>query len=289
MREFRPPTKASTLRVVLAVVIAVVGLGPAIALGALVSGNALISYTISGGALTVRTGDRLSGERTVALSAITEARAVSLHGGRRTAGTSLPGYCVGRFSYPDLGAVWQATSCSGRGLVVQATGESKPIVISPPDAEGFVAALRSGAETSITLPPPDKGPLYLLTAIAIPAGVLVAVMVGALMLFGPDRMRYLVGDGTFEVRTLFGRQRWPTAGARAKGYTPGRLWRVAGSGMPGYYTGRFREGGQGVRLYATDLSRVILFEGSDRVMVSPEDRAGFLEALRAEGVEIERP
>jgi hypothetical protein len=120
-------------------------------------------------------------------------------------------------------------------------------------------------------------------------GIIVTGMVAALMILGPSRMRYLVGDGAFEVRTLFGRQSWPTAGARARGHTPARLWRVAGSGMPGYYTGRFREGGEGVRVYATDLTRVILFEGPDRVMVSPEDRAGFLEALRAEGVEIERP
>jgi hypothetical protein len=275
--------------VILAIVVAITVLGPVLGLAAILSGGSPIRYVISGGTLVVQSGSLLSGDRKVPLADITESRAVALNGARRTAGTALPGYCVGRFSYPDLGAVWQATNCARRGLLVTARGEERPLVISPPDAEGFLASLRAGTETTVTLPPPDTGPLFLIAVITIPIGILVAIMVGALMLLGPSRMVYRVGEGAFEVRTLFGRQRWPTAGARAKGHTPGRLWRVAGSGMPGYYTGRFREGGEGVRVYATDLTRVILFEGPDRVMVSPEDPAGFLEALRAEGVEVERP
>jgi hypothetical protein len=96
-----------------------------------------------------------------------------------------------------------------------------------------------------------------------------------------------VGDGAFEVRTLFGRKRWPTKGARAKDYSPSRLWRVAGTAVPGYYTGVYRESGETTRVYATDVQRVVLFEGEQRVLVSPEDRVGFLRALEEEGVDVQ--
>jgi hypothetical protein len=289
MREFRPPNRPSVLRVVLAVFVAAATLGPVSALGAIAFGISRVSYSIAGGTLTVRSGDLLAGERKLPLAEIAESRVVTLPHGRRTSGTALPGYCVGHYTYPDLGAVWQATNCGHRGVLVRAKDDARPLVLvlTPPDPEGFLVQLRDGTETVIDLPQPEKGPLFVIAAIAIPLAIVMAVMVGSLMLFGPSRMRYLVGDGALEVRTMFGRKRWSTAGARAKGHTPARLWRVAGAGMPGYYTGLFREGGQSTRLYATDLTRIILFEGEDRVMVSPEDRAGFLEALRAEGVEVE--
>jgi hypothetical protein len=64
------------------------------------------------------------------------------------------------------------------------------------------------------------------------------------------------------------------------------MWRVAGSGMPGYYTGRFRENGQATRMYATDLKAMVLVEGPDRVLLSPEDLDGFLAALKREGASV---
>jgi hypothetical protein len=288
MREFAPPIQPSLVRVVLAIVFPLIVLVPVGGLLALVFGMTQVAYTIGGGSLVVQSGDIFAGERTVRLADVTEARVVTLHGGRRTAGTALPGYCAGRFSYPDLGSVWQATNCGGHAVLVRASGADLPVLISPPDPGGFVEALHAGAPTSITLPPPDKGRLRTLALVFGLAGSVAVLMVSGVMLLGPSRMRYLVGNGTFEVRTLFGRQSWPTAGARARTYTPERLWRVAGTAAPGYYTGRFRESGQGTRVYATDVKRVVLFEGVDRVFVSPEDRVALLRALEEEGVTIER-
>lgn len=288
MREFRPPVRPSAFRVGLGLLLPIIVLLPMGALLALVLGMTEASYTIANGALVVRSGDLFAGERTVRLADMTEARVVLLHGGRRTAGTALPGFCAGRFSYPDLGAVWQVTDCSRRVLLVRGPEGTLPILITPPDPEGFANKLRSGAETVVTLPPPDKGPFRILLLVIAPAGIVTAILASALLLLGPSRMRYLVGDGAFEVRTIFGRKRWPTAGARAKAHTPERLWRVAGAGAPGYYTGIFRESGQTTRVYATDVERVVLFEGAQRVLVSPEDRVALLRALEEEGVEIER-
>ena len=288
MREFRPPVRPSVFRVVLAVVLPFIVLIPMSALAALALGISQATYTIAGGALVVRSGDLFSGDRTVRLADVTEARPVTLHRGRRTSGTALPGFCAGRFSYPDLGAVWQVTDCGGRGLLVRAATEARPIVVSPPDPADFAERIRAGTETVVSLPPPDLGPLRVLFFVLAPLSILGILMVSALLLLGPSRMVYLVGDGALEVRTIFGRKRWPTAGARAKEHTASRLRRMAGSAAPGYYTGIFRESGETTRVYATDVGRVLLFEGAQRVIVSPQDREAMLRALEEEGAAIDR-
>jgi hypothetical protein len=272
----------------LAVVLPLVVLVPLGGLLAVMLGMRPATYTIGEGTLVVRSGDLFSGSRTVRLADVTEAGVVTLRGGRRTAGTGLPGFCAGRFSYPDHGSVWQVTTCAGRGVLVRARGEQLPIVLSPPDPEAFVERLRAGTPTVVTLPPPDGGPLGAILLAVASAGIVTTLMVSALLLIGPSRMRYLVGDGALEVHTLFGRKRWATAGARARAYTPARVWRVAGTGAPGYLTGIFRESGQSTRVYATALDRVLLFEGEARVILSPEDRVAMLRALEQEGVAIER-
>ena len=149
MREFRPPVRPSKLRWVLVAFLAIVGIVPAVFVGGLVFSTAAISYTISGGLLDVESGGFFGGSRKVSLADITESRAAELGRGRRTAGTAMPGYCTGRFSYPDLGEVWQATDCGSRVIVLRASGQDRAIVISPPDREGFLSAIRSGAEAKV--------------------------------------------------------------------------------------------------------------------------------------------
>jgi Bacterial PH domain len=288
MREFRPVLQRSAVRVVFALVLPLVVLVPLAWLLASAVDRTPATYTIGEGALVVRSGDLLAGTRTVRLADVTEARVVTLQGARRTAGTALPGFCAGRFSYPDLGAVWQVTTCSARGVLVRAGGEDRPIVVSPPDPRAFLEALGTGTPTEITLPPADRRALRILAFILVPVVLVSVVAASAVLLLGPSRLRYLVGGGVFEVRTLLGRKRWPTAGARAKAYRPSRLLRVAGVGAPGYHTGLFREAGQSTRVYATEMETVLLFEGEARVMVSPEDRVAMLRALEEEGVTIER-
>lgn len=287
MREFRPPVRPSAVRVAFAVILPVVVIVPMVAVLALVLGMTPASYTIGEGSLVVKSGDLFAGDRSIRLADVTETSIVPLSHGRRTGGTALPGFCAGRWSYPDLGTVWQVTTCARRGVLLRATGQDHPIVISPPDLADFADKLRTGTPAVVTLPPPDKGPLHILLMVVAPLAIVTAIVVPMLLLLGPKKMRYLVGDGALEVHTIFGKKRWPTAGARAREHTPARLIRVAGSGAPGYYTGIFRESGETTRVYATALDRVVLFEGSQRVLLSPEDRAGLLRALADEGVNVE--
>ena len=115
---------------------------------------------------------------------------------------------------------------------------------------------------------------------------LVVGLLAPLAILGPSRMVYRVGEGALDVRTLFGSQRWSLAGATARAHVPSRLWRVAGTAMPGYLTGVYREDGRTTRVYATDLGRAVLIEGPARVIVSPEHRDAFLAALRDEGARV---
>jgi hypothetical protein len=259
---------------------------PIVGLLTLILGTSPRSYTIANGTLIVRSGDSFAGTRTVRLADVRDVRIVSLHGGRRTAGTAMPGYCTGRFSYPEFGSVWQVTRCGPTGVLVEATSEAHPILIAPDDPSDFVARIRTGTETAIVLPPPDLGPIRIvLGGIAI-AALASAALLFALLLFGPSAMRYRVGDGVLEVRTLFGRKRWPISGASAKGHTPARLRRLVGTAVPGYHTGLYRESGATTRVYATDLTRVVLFDGPARVILSPENRVEMLRALEAEGARV---
>jgi len=157
-----------------------------------------------------------------------------------------------------------------------------PLIVLVP-LGGLGRTLLGSSRASYTL---ADGALVVL--VLLPLLFALALLSSAVLLVGPSRMLYRVGDGAIEVRTILGRKRWPTAGARAKAYRPSRLWRVAGVGAPGYRTGLFREAGQSTRVYVTETDTVLLFEGEDRVMVSPEDRVAMLRALEEEGVTIER-
>jgi hypothetical protein len=287
MSEFRPPVRPSKVRAAIAVILPLVMMIPLGGLALMLLGMSAASYAIADGALTVHSGDLLSGSRTIPLSDVTEVRAVPLVGGWRVAGTALPGYCAGRFHYSNLGTVWQVTTCSSAGLLIRSRSDTQPVVISPPDPVVFADSLHAGTALRVTLPPPDAGPLRTVAFVVLPLVFFTLLMLPVLLLLGPRRMRYVVKDGRLLVETIFGHQSWPTAGARARPYTPGKMMRVGGTAAPGYYTGRYRESGQGTRVYATDLKAMVLFEGEARVLVSPEDRAAFLRALTKEGAVVE--
>jgi hypothetical protein len=171
-------------------------------------------------------------------------------------------------------------------VLIEAVSEAHPIVIAPDDPLDFVARIRSGTETAIELPPPDPGPIRVFLGMLAVVVFGSAAALSALLFSGPGAMRYRIGNGALEVHTLFGRKRWSIGGAHAQSYTPVRLWRLAGTAVPGYYTGLYRESGTTTRVYATDLTRVILFDGPARVILSPEDPAGMLRALEAEGAHV---
>jgi hypothetical protein len=295
MPEFRPPPSRSIGRVILGLVVLVAAVVPVVLVGPLIWGGARIVYVIGGGKLTVQTGGLLDRERSVPLRQIRAGRGVTLSGGSRTWGTALPGYCVGRFSYDEVGPVWQATGCGRRGVLLQLR-DGRPWLLSPPDELDFLARLSAAEPTRLELPPPRSsafarlmGPLMVLLLVFL-------VGVEALIVAGPGRMRYLVSGGRLEVRTMFGHRRWPAEQLRARRHHPQVKLRLAGAAMPGYYTGLFRADGTTTRIYATSLKDGVLLEcpgrgGAERrrparVFVSPAEIPEFLAALREEGATV---
>lgn len=287
IREFRPPVRTSVVRVVLAVLVSVVCLGAAGALSLVVFSSSRVTYVIGGGTLVVDTGDRFFGSRTLPLGEIVSVRVVSPDGGWRVSGAALPNYCIGRFRYRELGNVFQATDCRLHGLFIETkkslSGAELPVFVTPPDVDDFRARLASGEDTRIALAAPDKTMLVTTAAIAVPLSLLVTVLFLGITLFGPSRMLYRVGGGLLEVRTVWTRKRWMLQGARVSEHVPERLFRIAGSAMPGYYTGLFRESGRTTRVYATTLERMVLVDCAARILLSPAHREELLAALVVEG------
>lgn len=286
MAEFRPPVRALVARRILGLALFLLVVGPVGAATYFLNGPMHVIYRISEGKLQVQSGDRVSGDRTVALSTITEARAVQLEGGVRKMGTGFPGFCVGRFAYSNLGEVWQATNCSRSAVVVRSSTNDLPIVMTPPDPQGFVERLRQGDLTYIPLPEPDKSEIKVISWGVLPVVVLSLLMVLLVITFGAERLVYRVEGGELLVSTVFSSKRWPTSGMRARRYTPGRTYKLAGTGAPGYYTGLFRQDGVNTRVYATDLKQGVLIEGPARIFLSPESPDSFLRALEREGAEV---
>src|SRR5579859_2054327 len=121
--EFRPLPKPSFARTIFGLVFGVAMLVGALLVGAIAVGSGVITYTIESGRLSVASGSVLDGSRSFSLNDVAEARIVDLRAARKTRGTNAPGFCTGLWWYPQIGEVWQATSCAGRGLVIRVAGE----------------------------------------------------------------------------------------------------------------------------------------------------------------------
>lgn len=286
VREFRPPVVRKGARLALAALFGTLLLVSSALLGAIALGSGQVTYTIQGGELRVRSGSAIDGTRRVALDDVREARAVELRGGRRKMGTGMPGLCSGRWAYQGIGEVWQATDCSSRAVLLEVRGEPRPLVVTPPDPDAFLDALRTRSETTIALPPADAVWLRVVPAASALLSLTGLALLIALFARGPERMRYVVRSGELEVHTMFTKRSWRASRFRARPYAPQRALRVVGSALPGYYTGRFRADGEPLRVFATSFGAGVLLEGPERIFLSPEDPQAFLRALREAGAVV---
>jgi hypothetical protein len=244
----------------------------------------VVELSVDEGWLQVRTAPApISRHHSFDLATVISVEETRLGRGRRTAGTALPGYCVGNFSYDGLGSVWQATDCSPDVLVLRRS-DDKPVVLTPPDRERFRAAVAAGRGYDERQPPPDAGKgwnfVKLITVLAPLAGLVVPVV----FLVAPGRLRYRVISGGLEIMTMLGTRRFATAGCTARHHQPRVGLRLWGTGAPGYYTGTFRVDGSNTKLYTTSVKEGVLIEGPGvRVFVNPENEAAFLHAMHTFG------
>lgn len=287
--KFAPQPNGSRWRLFWGVALTLVALVPAVFVSVLAFSGPSISYRIHSGVLDIHGGEGLlSNHRTVPLGAIRKSGEVRLEGGRRVFGTGMPGFCAGRFSFEGLGNVWQVTDCRRDVVVLRVDGEPLPILVSPPDHATFLAAMRERRDGDFS-PGPVAAPAWwrlfklAIFVVLVPA----AAYVPLAAFLAPVRLRYRVEDGNLEVQLLVSRRRFPLAGRSARRYTPARAWKLAGSGLPGYFAGTFSVDGQITRVYASVVkTEGVMIEGEPRIFVAPADTDGFRAALRRQGVRL---
>lgn len=283
---FRPPQDSRTSRILLGTLLSLLAVG-----GALFGAGAILlprclSYEIRNQQLLVTSGLKIRpSQRIIPLERITEARPIRLERGKRKAGTSLPGYCAGRFSFPELGSVDLASDC-GRDAVVLQTGTSgRPLVLTPKNRAAFLEAISGRGIYSETFHPGEGAGPWWRVLQAVFGLILLPVLAIPLIFFvSPQKLRYEILPGAVEIHTLIGTRRFSIGNCFAHPCRPGSSMKTFGSSLPGYHTGRFRVDGLATRVYATTLKEGVLIEGPDlRLFLSPENREEFLGALRTYG------
>jgi hypothetical protein len=281
---FRPPRLRRGLQVAIGLPLSAVVLLPTLFAVWLVWSPHVVELEIDGGTLQITTAPApISRHRTIDLASVVSVEEMQLGRGRRSAGTGLPGYCVGTYSYSEIGRVWQATDCSRPVLVLRRTNEG-PIVLTPPDPDRFRAALESGEAYRETQPPPSTGRVWSMIKLMVLLTPLLGILVPLIFFVAPSRLSFRVVSGGLEVSTMLGTKLFTTAGCTARSHRPKVGMRLWGTGAPGYYTGTYRVDGANTKIYTTSIKEGVLIEGPGvRVLVNPENEEGFLQAIRTMG------
>jgi len=281
---FRPPRLKRGLQLALGLPLSLVVVLPTLFAAWLVWAPHVVELTIDEGWLHVTTAPApIARHHSFDLATITAVEDVHLGRGRRIAGTSLPGYCVGTFSYAETGRVWQATDCSHDVLVLR-RAEDNPVVLTPPGRDRFLAALESGGGYHESQPPPDTGRGWFMIKLLVLLTPFLGILVPLIFFVAPGRLRYRVISGGLEVVTMLGTKRFATAGCTARPHRPRVGLRLWGTGAPGYYTGTYRVDGANTKIYTTSVKEGVLIEGPGvRVFINPENEPAFLHAMHTMG------
>jgi hypothetical protein len=281
---FHPPRLKRGLQTAIGLPLSAVVLLPTIFAVWLVWAPHVVELEIEDGQLHVTTAPApVSRHRTIDLTSVVTVEEMTLGRGRRVAGTGLPGYCVGVFSYDEIGRVWQATDCSHSALVLRRTDDT-PIVLTPPDRDRFRTALENGGGYHESQPRPDTGRGWLMIKLMVLFTPLLGMLVPLIFFIAPGRLRYRVVSGGLEVSTMLGTKLFATAGCTARSHKPKVGMRLWGTGAPGYYTGTYRVDGTNTKIYTTSVKEGVLIEGPGvRVLVNPENEDAFLDAIRTTG------
>lgn len=222
-------------------------------------------------------------------ASFTGAEVVRLEGSPlRVGGTALPNFCAGRWRLPDGRSASLATTCRPEVVVMTFGGET--VVISPARPAELVAALQSEGsrlQDEPTIPAAGAGPMLL---VLVPVLVVAAGLPAFLGYWLPRKVRslaYEIEGGRLTVPAHFKPVVVSLAGVQARRVPLTGAFRMAGTGLPGVLQlGRYRGAGRWLHCAATNLTRGWLIESEPPVYVTPEDDAGFAEALRDAGARV---
>ncbi len=201
-------------------------------------------------------------------------------GAHRRNGTAMGGYCAGDWAVDGVGEVALATDCRADVLVIS-RASGPPLVISPPDALAFQAALQDPQGAASGSLPGRTVPVwaYALAALVIALPVGLALLLR--QIFRP--LVYRIEGGSLFVPRHFGELEVPLAGVRLRRADLGRAFRLAGTGLPGLWLGAFRDGEGGFHASASRREGGLMIHARRRVFVTPIDIERFIEAAGAQG------
>lgn len=220
--------------------------------------------------------------RTIDRASVQSAEPVRLHGGRRTNGTGMDGYCQGSWTFDDIGPTWIATDCRAEAVLLRTTDGA--VVISPPDRDGFLAAVNGGGTIDAVVPAqPRPAWMFAFAGLIALLPLLLLPLLGRI--FRP--LRYRVESGELVVPRHFGELHVRLAGVRVRAGDLLGAVRLAGSGMPGFHLGAYRNREGGFHAAGTNRSVGLFVDGTRRVYVTPDDRLGFVEALQEQGAVVD--
>lgn len=281
-RTFRPPQVSRTLRRILGVVLVLPCLVPPVVITFAVLQAAVIDIDVSRERVHLLAGPGfLASEREVATADIRSVQPQHLGQGGRSRGTCMAGHCSGWWFYQDIGSVWQATDCRSDVLLVQTA--QGPLVLSASDMEGLREALERHLPWHDRAEVNAPGWLRVLLGIVALVALLGAAWVVLACFGGAERLAYEVGPQGLTIHTL-GRPRMIALQGAVVRRVTGRIgMRIAGVGLPGYFTGLYWVDGASARLWATRAQDGVLIESGGRFLVTPEHPEAFIEALVAMG------
>ena len=124
----------------------------------------------------------------------------------------------------------------------------------------------------------------LVTVILMPV---LATWLVALCFFGAERLRFEIADGALVVHTLLRTYKLPLLGVKVQRTSAKLSMRLAGTGLPGFYTGYYLLGDQRARVWATMREGGVVLDGAARWFITPADIDGFLEAAKAAGAHVQ--
>lgn len=290
--ETFPPRFCNPLpRLILGVLLSLVLLAAAGLMGAVLFAPVLIGYDIATAEFTIRTN--VLGtirHRHFPRERIDSAKRVQLRDGRRVTGSWLPNFCEGHYRYPDLGTVFQVTTCTADAVLLRISGEEHPVVVTPYMPDRFLMALRQDANSYFGAAP-RKVPRLVTISGGLIALVLftAALALPVLMLVIPSRLVYAIGEGKLVIERYPRRRTIDLPGTRVTRFSPRARRRIAGSSVPGYHSGAYSLEGRKTFVYASTLEEGILVTEASgtRHFLTPQEPESLLRALARNGASVE--
>jgi hypothetical protein len=295
MKTFAPTPANRIVATIFGVVMSLVLTGLTFFTASIFWASRSIHYTVNDSSLRVEihAGFLMSTTRTMSLPAdpseSLSIKQMPLRTLRRTNGTRMANFCVGSFEFGDIGNAWTAGNCTRDVVVITPSATSKvtdndtrPWVLTPPDPNGFISALVHHTHLSVDAPQWEVDTVSQWFAL-VPLFLIAIDLLLVALVFGAGRLRYSIDGGTLIVQRALSEIRFDLRGAAVDPFQPDRVIRAFGTAYPGYYAGKFWLNGTVTSLYASTLrtrGALILLRDGRQVYVSPEDVAGFVDAVK---------